>query len=441
MPDPIVEGLQKRDDIWMDSGIRREIELAEFQRLVASVFTPGQPIVDPSLFSGRSGLLSDLRSELDVAGMHFVLYGERGVGKTSLWQILGHHRRFKRHQASVGDDFVSIFLRVLEDLGEQFTEGERKRLAEVNSNFGVDKIASVGSKVGTEAVETPVAQRTFDMNFVLDRIAGHAKDLDAVVIDEFQNIRTTTVQTQIIEVVKGFSDRGVDVKILIVGVADSDDELLSSPEYAQYKGRHFHVRRVPRMTDDEVRDILKVRERRFRVVFEDEVTEGIVCIARGYPGTAHRLSLWAAQAWAKRAFAGFAASTVKALLKRWFSIDFVLSIEKAGVHVERQDLRRAVERFSHDFRENHKTAAACYDRAVASARREAVDQVILALASAPTTGVTANELAASVGMSREDLEALLTIYGSGCVESVDDTCRLMVRELGRFVEASRYLAA
>src|SRR4051794_31860396 len=93
---------------------RREAELAELQEALASVYTPGSPIQDPALFSGRDLLLSDLRAELPVTGVHFVLYGERGVGKTSLWHVLLHDRKVQQHSASASDDFVSIFLRVLE---------------------------------------------------------------------------------------------------------------------------------------------------------------------------------------------------------------------------------------------------------------------------------------------------------------------------------------
>ncbi len=83
---------------------------------------------------------------------------------------------------------------------------------------------------------------------MLERVARRADELDAIVIDEFQNTRNPDVQTQIIEVVKGFSDHDVDVRIVIAGVADSDDGLLTSREYQQYKGRHFFAHRVPRMS-------------------------------------------------------------------------------------------------------------------------------------------------------------------------------------------------
>ncbi len=66
---------------------------------------------------------------------------------TALWQVLLHGKNVARHSASELDEFVSIFFRVLEQLGEEFTADHRKRLAEVSSSFGADKVASVGGKL------------------------------------------------------------------------------------------------------------------------------------------------------------------------------------------------------------------------------------------------------------------------------------------------------
>jgi hypothetical protein len=422
-----------------NSVARREVQIAELQKALATIYTPANPIDDPKLFSGRSELLAELRSDLTVVGSHLVLYGERGVGKTSLWSVLLCDRKVARHSASELDDFVSIFLRVLEGLGEEFTENERKQLAEVSSSIGLEKVASASSTLSTEAVEKPVAQRSLDLNFVLDRVARRAGDLDAIVIDEFQNIRMADVQTQIIEVVKGFTDRNVRVTIVMVGVADSDDELLSSREYEQYKGRHFFARRVPRMPEDELRDILERRERTYEVKFDEDVKTAIVSIASGYPGTAHRLALLAAQAWATRAFLGHAASALLAVL-RVFGVGKALSVEKANVHVEQQDLRRAVERFIGDFREHHAALTIRYDQLIASPTWRDVERVISTLASSPTARIDTDELARITGLTEDDLARVLDIEAPELVQRVNGSCRLAVRQLRAFIEANRYLA-
>jgi hypothetical protein len=429
--------------------VRHEAELAQLDQALASIYTPGAPIENPRLFSGRDELLADLRGDLPVAGVHLVLYGERAVGKTSLWQVLLHDRRVQQHSASASDDFVSIFLRVLEELGEQFTADERTRLAEVSSSLGKEGIASVGSKLGEEATEKPIEERRLDLNFVLDRVAGRAKSLDAVVIDEFQNVSKKAVQTQIIEVVKGFADRGVNVKIVLVGVADTGDELIPAAEYAQYKGRHFIARRVPRMSAREIRDIVNLREEHFHAHFEDHVKDAIVRISSGYPATAHRLALRSAQAWARRAYrrritdllattAGLALSILTPALGVPLGVTW--SVRSAGVDVEEQDLHLAIEKFLQAFRDHHPTVVERYEEAEDSDRADAVNLVLATLSASTTTRVTLEQLASGAGLGHRELEELLKGEARGLVEPSDGGYRLAVRDMLTFIEASRYLA-
>jgi len=414
---------------------RRKVQVAELQAALAAIYTPSLAIDDPHLFSGRSDLVSTIRLDLPNVGKHYVLYGERGAGKTSLWQVLLHGRPVQRHAASVNDDFVSIFLRVLEQLGEQFTADQRKSLSEVSGSLGMDGVASVGGKVGDETTEKPIAMRLLDLNFVLDRVAERADSLYAIVIDEFQRISVQAVQTQIMEVVKGFADRKIDVRIFLVGVADSDDELVPSQAYQESKGRHFVTHRVPLMARDELHDIIDIREARFRVGFDEQVKADIVRIAGGYPWVAHQLALNAAQCWIARAFLAEGLNRVLA----FFRVD--LPVKRAGVHVEAQDLRRAVQRYIKQFRDDHRLQVQAYARAVLSKRRAAVDRVIAALASSQTTRTPSNHLAQCLGISNWALDVLLDDELRGMVARTNGDCHLTVRTLGTFIAAQRYLVA
>jgi AAA domain len=415
---------------------RRQAQVAELQKELATVYTPSHPIDDPRLFSGRSTLLADLRLALPTRAA-FVLYGERGAGKTSLWQVVLHDQRVERHQASTTDDFVSIFFRVLEHLGEQFTENERTNLTEVTGSIGVGG-ASAGASTSEEARLEAVAKRALDLNFVLDRVEGKASSLDAIVIDEFQNISTQAVQAQIIEVVKAFADRRIPVKIFLVGVADSDDELIPNEEYQrEYKERHFFVRRVPLMSDDEARNIFEVRKSLYNVAFDAQVKDSIVGISGGYPSTTHSLALSASQAWATRAFVGSLFSLALSFVPIISSLSSV--VKKAGVHVEQQDLRIAVMRFAQEFHDNHQAVSDCY-KALALAGGEPIDRVLSAFTSSPTRSLSIAQLAETSGVPRPDVEVLLETQAQGLVERVDHNVRLVAPGLRSFIQATRYLA-
>src|SRR5438876_699166 len=60
---------------------------------IASVFRPRVPVTAKDLFAGRFGQLRDLMNTVLQPGQHAVVFGERGVGKTSLvnvtYQLLG----------------------------------------------------------------------------------------------------------------------------------------------------------------------------------------------------------------------------------------------------------------------------------------------------------------------------------------------------------------
>src|SRR4051794_21093312 len=55
---------------------------------VAEAFSPGAPIDRVQLFAGRLELVLDVVNAITQRGQHVIIYGERGVGKTSLANIL-----------------------------------------------------------------------------------------------------------------------------------------------------------------------------------------------------------------------------------------------------------------------------------------------------------------------------------------------------------------
>lgn len=59
----------------------------EQRRLLANAFRPHAPIVNPEAFVGRQDQLSSIQSAIQTDGLHVVLYGEKGCGKTSLANV------------------------------------------------------------------------------------------------------------------------------------------------------------------------------------------------------------------------------------------------------------------------------------------------------------------------------------------------------------------
>ncbi len=64
----------KKERLIKDSGVRE-------------IFTPNKPVNVVDLFFGRKELAKSIIESINTPGQHLLLYGDRGVGKSSLANI------------------------------------------------------------------------------------------------------------------------------------------------------------------------------------------------------------------------------------------------------------------------------------------------------------------------------------------------------------------
>lgn len=77
------------------TGPQTESDWTHLDFRAADIFSPHAPIDEEQLFAGRIGILSDLAETVFQRGQHAIIFGERGVGKTSITNIL-HNKIFSR---------------------------------------------------------------------------------------------------------------------------------------------------------------------------------------------------------------------------------------------------------------------------------------------------------------------------------------------------------
>lgn len=87
------------------------------------MFTPSTPIGVAELFAGRTDQINNLLDAVSERGRHAVVYGEPGVGKTSVAQILKYFipRKVSRVQyirkaAFSTDTYSSIWIEIFREL-------------------------------------------------------------------------------------------------------------------------------------------------------------------------------------------------------------------------------------------------------------------------------------------------------------------------------------
>lgn len=233
---------------------------------LSRVFTPSAPVVKRDLFAGRIEQVFEITSALSEPGKHIVIYGERGVGKTSLANVLhellkpimGNSVQSAKVNCSTVDKFTSIWSKVLKALKMQVPESWAYGTPDP------DEIRSLLAEINPPAV---------------------------IILDEFDRIEDDDSLSLMADTIKALSDHVVETKLVIVGVADSIDQLVGEHESVQ---RAIGEVAMPRMTEADMAAIIDTGLTAAEMTITPLARTQIGRLAEGLPHYVHLLTLRAA---------------------------------------------------------------------------------------------------------------------------------------------------
>jgi energy-coupling factor transporter ATP-binding protein EcfA2 len=231
---------------------------------VSHAFTPAAPIDDASLFADRPNEVFACVQALWQKGLHIALYGERGVGKTSLANVLP---------------------RLIKDDRLPYLDGVR---VDCNTN---DTYRTVWRKV-FRALEgnDPNGDLTDpeEVRFRLDAL----ERITLIVLDEFDRLEDDDALSLLADTVKTLSDHATSATLMFVGVAESVDHLLGEHDSIVRSVRQVHM---PRMSNTELGAILDKGFGSVELTVTPEARSRIVRMAEGLPHFAHLLGIHGGQ--------------------------------------------------------------------------------------------------------------------------------------------------
>jgi Cdc6-like AAA superfamily ATPase len=232
---------------------------------IRGLFSAG-PIDEEKLFAGRITQIRQLFEATLERSRHAVLFGERGVGKTSLANIFW--KRFSkrlqtivaaRAQADPSDDFNSLWSKGLRELRSAAVASGKADLIPISDNFS--------------SVLSPD-----DVRIELQKCKPNA--LSILIIDEFDKLEDENAIRLTANVIKSLADYSVPCTIIIVGVAESLSELIR--EHESIKRSLVQVK-LDRMNNRELEEVIDSRLALTPLKIEPVAKSMIIRLSRGLP--------------------------------------------------------------------------------------------------------------------------------------------------------------
>ena len=261
------------------------VEVTPDRRLLLNtVFTPAAPIDKRDLFAGRLDQINLVYGAILEKGQHAVIYGERGVGKTSLANIIDELLPEGIITAKItcdsSDDYGSIWRKALRRIRLTYQQrglglGEHPREVQV----------SMEDLLPEEKQPLPG-----DIIQLFERIGP--RPISVLIIDEFDRVPEAKTRTLVADTVKGLSDNIPAVTLVLVGVARTVDELVGEHPSVE---RNLKQIRLPRMSANELGEIIDKGLSALGMRIIGQVRHRIISLSQGFPHFTHLLSKYSAK--------------------------------------------------------------------------------------------------------------------------------------------------
>jgi Cdc6-like AAA superfamily ATPase len=254
---------------------RTDEEWRHLEYAIQETFSPHSPIDQETLFAGRYETIDRIIDTVFQRGRHAILYGERGVGKTSLANIIKDKIFTKtatikviKRNCTNAHNFRLIWQHALDDY--------------IIDGKGPDKFLGKNPN-------------PYDIYKILELLPKTERQI--FIFDEFDRIRDQDTFTTMADTIKYLADYHSRATVIIVGVADSVTGLFGGHPSIQ---RNVQQIRVPRMSASELTGIIDKRMPILGMHMNQKTINLTIELSQGLPAYTHLIGQNSAVAAAKR---------------------------------------------------------------------------------------------------------------------------------------------
>lgn len=264
------------DDLGDAAQGMHEASPARARLALADALSASQPVTTRERFAGRHDTLSALIGAIEQQRAHVVLYGERGIGKTSLIHVFSETAREARYVVLYGScgveaNFDEMFRTFASEIPLLYHSQISPTADETEHNRSFANLLGEG----------PVDPR--ELADLFQRIVGTRV---IIVLDEYDRVADPAFRRDVAELIKNLSDRAARVQLVLTGVASNLDELIG---FTPSIRRNIVGLAVGPMAESELSEILSRAEDATGLAFAPAARALILRMSGGSPYLARLL--------------------------------------------------------------------------------------------------------------------------------------------------------
>jgi hypothetical protein len=274
------------DKNWVHPVAIKNLDEAGFKKILKENLTPARAISTPEHLKGRAQNLKQIDRAFNSPGKHIFIYGDRGVGKTSLALTAAF-----LHQSADGEPILltcgaTPFLQTIRDavrrvlppggrINQKTTESRFKAAI---GNVGYDRAFNI-----TNGDVPPI--ETINDAVQLLKFAGEVHSSEPVIIfDEFDQLIDDDQKKCCAEIIKQVSDQGLNVRFIFCGIGNSLENLIG---VHLSTGRYLSPIQLERLSHDARWEIIKAASEALGVNVNHGHLVRIGQISDGFPSYIH----------------------------------------------------------------------------------------------------------------------------------------------------------
>lgn len=243
-------------------------------------FSASNPVSDHELLQGRQDILREIERAFVTRGRHIFIYGERGIGKTSVARSAStFHQPAQLGLKTVQCESAVSPYDVMRDIASQLLQPTSARKVTQRTRVSVPGLSheqTIELERGTIPKFCSINEAVAAARILTQRYS----DPPVIIVDEYHKLADAEARQKLAEYFRAISDQEVPLRFIICGVAETLDKLVSDDASL---GRFLKPIALDPIDFGARQAILKRAAEEIGLTIDDETLWRTAIISDGYP--------------------------------------------------------------------------------------------------------------------------------------------------------------